>query len=48
MGDVLELCREWGEEFKRTTRKDVIEKRDGFKDKDGNNDYKASRYLRSL
>ena len=29
--DVLKLCRQWWEEFKRTTRKDVIEKSDGFK-----------------
>ena len=39
--DVLKLCHQWWEEFKRTTRKDVIEKSDGFKDKDGNNDSKA-------
>ena len=46
--DVLKLCRQWWEEFKRTTRKDVIEKSDGFKDKDGNNDSKALRYRRAL
>jgi len=47
--DVLELCRErWKDHFKRTTRKDVIEKCDGFKTKDGNKDRKALRALRSL
>ena len=46
--DVLKLCRQWWEEFKRTTRKDVIEKSDVFKDKDGNNDSKALRYRRAL
>ena len=47
--DVLELCRErWKDNFKRTTRKDVIEKCDGFKTKDGNKDRKALRALRSL
>ena len=47
--DVLELCRErWKDHFKRTTRKDVIEKCDGFRTKDGNKDRKALRTLRSL
>ena len=46
--DVLELCRERWKDFKRTTRKDVIEQCDGFKTKDGNNDRKALRTLRSL
>ena len=44
MADVLELCRERWREFKRTTRRDVVEQCDGFKDKDR----KALRYLRSL
>ena len=49
MADVLELCRErWKDHFKRTTRKDVIEKCDGFKTKDCNKDRKALRTLRSL
>ena len=48
MADVLELCREQWKDFKRTTRKDVIEQCDGFKTKDGNKDRKALRTLRSL
>ena len=49
MADVLELCRErWKDHFKRTTRKGVIEKCDGFNTKDGNKDRKALRTLRSL
>ena len=35
MADVLELCRERWKDFKRTTRRDVIEQCDGFKTKDG-------------
>ena len=48
MADVLELCRERWKDFERTTRRDVIEKCDGFKTKDGNKDRKALRTLRSL
>ena len=44
MADVLELCRERWRDFKRTTRRDVVQHCDGFKDKDR----KALRYLRSL
>ena len=44
MADVLELCRERWREFKRTTRKDVVQHCDSFKDKDR----KALRTLRSL
>ena len=44
MADVLELCRERWREFKRTTRKDVVQHCDSFKDKDR----KALRALRSL
>ena len=44
MADVLALCRERWQQFKRTTRRDVVEHCDGFKDKDR----KALRYLRSL
>ena len=42
--DVLELCRERWREFKRTTRKDVVQQCDAYKDKDR----KALRHLRSL
>ena len=42
--DVLELCRERWQELKRTTRRDVVQHCDGFKDKDR----RALRYLRSL
>ena len=44
MADVLALCRERWQQFKRTTRRDVVQHCDGFKDKDR----KALRYLRSL
>ena len=44
MADVLELCRERWRELKRTTRKDVVQHCDSFKDKDR----KALRTLRSL
>ena len=44
MADVLALCRERWQQFKRTTRGDVVQHCDGFKDKDR----KALRYLRSL
>ena len=45
MADVLELCRErWKDHFKRTTRKDVVQQCDAYKDKDR----KALRHLRSL
>lgn len=44
MADVLELCRERWQKLKRTTRKDVVQHCDGFKDKDR----KALRTLRSL
>ena len=46
--DVLELCRERWREFKRMTRRDVIEHCDGFKTKDGNKARKALRAQRSL
>ena len=46
MADVLELCRERWKDFKRRTRRDVIEKCDGFKTKDGSKDRKALRTLR--
>ena len=42
--DVLELCRERWREFKRTTRKDVVQQCDAYKDKDR----KALRHLRFL
>ena len=48
MADVLELCNERWQKFKRKTRKYVIEKCDGFKTKDGKKDRKALRALRSL
>ena len=48
MTDVLELCRKRWKEFERTTRRDVIEKCDGLKTKDGNKDRKALRTMRSL
>ena len=48
MADVLELCRERWKDFERTTRRDVFEKCDGFKTKDGNKDRKELRTLRSL
>ena len=44
MADVLELCRERWKDFKRTTRKDVVQHCDSFRDKDR----KALRTLRSL
>lgn len=44
MADVLALCRERWQRMKRTTRADVIEHCEGFKDKDR----KALRYLRQL
>ena len=44
MADVLALCRERWQGFKRTTRRDVVQQCDGFKDKDR----KALRYLRGL
>ncbi|MCB4429261.1 hypothetical protein FZX09_10800 [Synechococcus sp. MU1643] len=44
MADVLELCRERWREFKRTTRRDVVQHCDAYKDKDR----KALRHLRSL
>ena len=44
MADVLELCRERWKDFKRTTRKDVVQHCDSFKDKDR----KALLTLRSL
>ena len=44
MADVLALCRERWQELKRTTRRDVVQHCDGFKDKDR----RALRYLRSL
>ena len=44
MADVLELCRERWKDFKRTTRKDVVQHCDNFKDKDR----KVLRTLRSL
>ena len=44
MADVLELCRDRWKNFQRTTRKDVVQHCDGFKDKDR----KALRALRSL
>ena len=34
MADVLELCRERWREFKRTTRRDVVQHCDAYKDKD--------------
>ena len=42
--DVLELCRERWKEFKRTSRRDVVQHCDAYKDKDR----KALRHLRSL
>ena len=42
MADVLELCRERWREFKRTTRKDVVQQCDAYKDR------KALRHLRFL
>ena len=44
MDDVLELCRERWREFKRTTRRDVVQHCDAYKDKDR----KALRHLRFL
>ena len=44
MADVLELCRKRWREFKRSTRRDVVQHCDGFKDKDR----RALRYLRKL
>ena len=44
MADVLELCRERSQKLKRTTRMDVVQHCDSFKDKDR----KALRTLRSL
>ena len=44
MADVLELCRDRWKNFQRTTRKDVVQHCDCFKDKDR----KALRALRSL
>ena len=44
MADVLALCRERWQGLKRTTRRDVVQHCDGFKDKDR----RALRYLRSL
>ena len=44
MADVLELCRERWRQHKRTTRKDVVQHCDSFKDKDR----KGLRTLRSL
>ena len=44
MADVLELCRERWRDFKRTTRKDVVQHCESFKDKDR----KALRTRRSL
>ena len=46
--DVLELCRERWQKFKRTTRGDVVQHCDAFKNKDGSKDRKALRTLRSL
>ena len=46
--DVLELCRERWQKFKRTTRGDVVQHCDAFKTKDGSKDRKALRTLRSL
>ena len=42
MADVLELCRERWRQLKRTTRKDVVQQCDAYKDKDR----KALRHLR--
>ena len=42
MADVLELCNERWQKFKRKTLKDVVRHCDGFKDKDR----RALRYLR--
>ena len=44
MADILELCRERWRKFKRTTRRDVVQHCDAYKDKDR----KALRHLRSL
>ena len=44
LADVLALCRERWQGLKRTTRRDVVQHCDGFKDKDR----RALRYLRSL
>ena len=44
MADVLELCRERWQKLKRTTRRDMVQHCDSFKDKDR----KALRALRSL
>ncbi len=44
MADALELCSEQWKDLKRTTRKDVVQHCDAFKDKDR----KALRTLRSL
>ena len=44
IADVLALCRERWQGLKRTTRRDVVQHCDGFKDKDR----RALRYLRSL
>ena len=44
MADVLELCRERWKDPKRTTRKDVVQHCDAYKDKDR----KSLRTLRSL
>ena len=44
MADVLELCRERWQKLKRTTRRDVVQHCDSFKDKDR----KALRALRTL
>ena len=44
MADVLALCRERWQQLKRTTRADVVQHCDGFKDKDR----RALRYLRKL
>ena len=42
------MCRERWKVLKRTTRKDVVQQCDAYKDKDGNKDRKALRALRSL
>ena len=42
------MCREQWKDLKRTTRKDVVQQCDAYKDKDGNKDRKALRTLRSL
>ena len=44
MADVLALCRERWQQHKRTTRKDVVQQCDAYKDKDR----KALRHLRFL